>query len=341
MTDQRFLPAFLPRDLNLMNADYPLRFQPVLRRYLWGGRRLETVLGKPLPPGDDYAESWEVVDHGEDQSVVVAGALEGMTLGQLVSQFGNALLGSDAPQAQFPLLFKFLDAQKNLSVQVHPNDQQAAQLVPPDRGKTEAWIVMHAEPSSRIYAGLKSGVDRVQLESAIAAGTAEDCLHFIEPNVGDCLFIPAGTVHAIGAGLVIAEIQQSSDTTYRLYDWNRVGADGQPRQLHVEESLAVIDFDSGPVDVQEAVGTGQAHVECLVACDKFIVNRWSFDSTHTVGGDDRCHLVVPLSGQVTLEHDPVADPLVPGQTALVPAGAGIVSVTPAGAAAMLDIYLPG
>ena len=129
-----------------MNANYPLRFQPVLRRYLWGGRRLETVLGKPLPPGDDYAESWELVDHGADQSVVTAGPLVGSSLGDLVRELGSAVLGRHAPQPQFPLLFKFLDAQKNLSVQVHPNDQQAARLTPPDRGKTEAWIVMHAEP---------------------------------------------------------------------------------------------------------------------------------------------------------------------------------------------------
>lgn len=323
-----------------MNADYPLRFRPILRRYLWGGRRLESVFGKPLPPGDDYAESWEIVDHGEDQSVVLAGPLSGMTLREIVTQLGDALLGVDAPQSQFPLLLKFLDAQQNLSVQVHPNDQQAARLDPPDRGKTEAWIVMHAEPTSRIYAGLKAGVDRAQLEHAVAAGTAEDCLHYVEPAVGDCLFIPAGTVHAIGAGLVIAEIQQSSDTTYRLYDWNRVGLDGQPRQLHVRESLDVIDFAAGPVDVCVGEPTDVEHAQRLIACDKFVVDRWSLDSPQLVGGDNRCHLVAPLSGQVALQRDAVAEPLVPGQTALLPAAAGPVHAKPAGRTTMLDIYLP-
>ena len=178
-----------------MNADYPLRFEPILRRYLWGGRRLEAVLGKPLPPGDDYAESWELVDHGQDQSIVTAGPLSGTCLHDIVCQLGPALLGHHAPQGQFPLLFKFLDAQRNLSVQVHPNDEQAAQLTPPDRGKTEAWIVMHVEPGSRIYAGLQEDVDRTTLQQAVTDGTADNCLHAVEPVVGDCLMIPAGTVH--------------------------------------------------------------------------------------------------------------------------------------------------
>ncbi len=323
-----------------MNADYPLRFQPILRRYLWGGRRLETVLGKRLPPGDDYAESWELVDHGCDQSTVTAGPLSGTSLHQIVGQLGPALLGRHAPLPQFPLLFKFLDAQKKLSVQVHPNDQQAAQLTPPDRGKTEAWIVLHAEPGSRIYAGLRPGVDRNILEQAIADGTAESCLHGVDPKVGDCLLIPAGTVHAIGAGLVIAEIQQASDTTYRLYDWNRVGADGQPRQLHVEQALDVIDFDAGPTPILTAKPTRVGHVQRLVSCDKFLVDRWRISSAKSLGGDNRCHLLVPLHGGVSIERDACPSPLVPGETVLIPAAAGTVRLEPTGPVTLLDVYLP-
>jgi mannose-6-phosphate isomerase len=323
-----------------MNPDYPLRFQPILRRYLWGGRRLASVLQKPLPPGDDYAESWELVDHGTDQSVVRDGPLGGVTLHELVTEHGRALLGKHAPQTQFPLLFKFLDAGRNLSVQVHPNDQQAARLTPPDRGKTEAWIVMHAEPGSQIYAGLQPGVDRAQLQQAIAEGTADRCLHALEPAVGDCLFIPAGTVHAIGAGLVIAEIQQSSDTTFRLYDWNRVGADGQPRPLHVQQALGVIDFDRGPVRVSSPVATDTACRQQLISCDKFRVDRWQCQSARSLGGDNRCHLIVPLQGRVSLERDACPDPLQPGQMVLLPAAAGTVQLQPDGPVTLLDIYLP-
>lgn len=325
---------------NAVNVDYPLRFKPVFRRYLWGGRRLETALGKPLPPGDDYAESWELADHGADQSVVEAGPLSGVELHRLVCRQGTDLLGQHAPQPQFPLLFKFLDAQKNLSVQVHPNDRQAARLSPPDHGKTEAWVVLHAEPGSRIYAGLKPDVDRQTLRQAIANGTADQCLHCVEPSAGDALLIRAGTVHAIGAGLVIAEIQQSSDTTYRLYDWNRVGPDGQPRQLHVEEALAVIDFETGPVSLRDAEPTDAEHIERLVSCDKFVVDRWQFESPRSVGGDQRCHLLVPLQGSVALERDPDQTALPPGQTSLLPAAAGALQLQPRGPVTLLDIYLP-
>ena len=276
----------------------------------------------------------------QDQSVVIAGPLAGTTLGDLVRRHGAELLGDHAPLKQFPLLFKFLDAQKDLSVQVHPNDQQAAQLVPPDRGKTEAWIVLHAEPGSRIYAGLQPGVDRAALERAVADGTADACLHCVPAQVGDCLLIPAGTVHAIGAGLVIAEIQQSSDTTYRLYDWNRVGPDGQPRELHVAAALEVTDFERGPVNPLITIPAAEANVTPLARCDKFVVDRRQSALPLTIGGDSRCHLLVPESGSVSLAGDPTHAPLEPGQTALIPAAAGTCRVTPDGQATLLDIYLP-
>ncbi len=230
---------------------YPLRFTPVFRRYVWGGRRLGKILGKPIGPGNDYAESWEVVDHGEDQSRVAAGSLAGMTLNELTHIHGKELLGRHNPQPRFPLLFKFLDCEKTLSVQVHPNDQQAARLDPPDAGKTEAWVVLSAEPGSVIYAGLKRGFDRAALEREVARGTCELCLHRFEPEPGDCIFLPAGGIHALGAGLMIAEIQQASDVTFRLYDWNRMGTDGQPRPLHIQQALDVIDYQRGPIDPQK------------------------------------------------------------------------------------------
>ena len=324
-----------------MIPDYPLRFKPFFRRYLWGGRRLETVLGKSIPEGTDYAESWEIADHGpDDQSVVEAGQLTGTTLGALVQQFGRSLLGLDYPQSQFPLLFKFLDAQKDLSVQVHPNDEQAARLPRPDRGKTEAWVVLAAEPGSRIFAGLRSEVDREMLEREIEQGTAERCLHSFEPQVGDCILIPAGTVHAIGRGLVVAEIQQSSDTTFRLYDWDRVGADGQRRPLHVQQALDVIDFHAGPAEPALSQETSSRHIERLVSCDKFVLDRWRFSSDRLCGGDGRCHILVLLEGQIRVERDAAEGTFDAGETMLLPAAAGSVSCAPVDSATMLDIYLP-
>ncbi len=325
-----------------MALNEPLRFQPVFRRYLWGGRRLESVLGKALPAGDDYAESWEVVDHRETQSVVLAGEFAGWTLSRLVQQQGAELLGRHHPQPQFPLLFKFLDAHRNLSVQVHPNDEQAARLDPPDRGKTEAWVVLYAEPGSRIYAGFKAGVDRAQVIAHLQVGTLPEVLHHFEPAVGDALLIPAGTVHALGEGLVVAEIQQASDTTFRLFDWNRVGPDGKPRPLHIEQALEVIDFARGPLMPVHVNDTTEAAApQRLVTCDKFVLERYTVAGPFSLPDDRRCHLIAVIEGQLGLQRDPVDEPLGRGQTALIPAAARPCKLIPqSDTATLLDIFLP-
>ncbi len=227
---------------------YPLRFEPILRRLIWGGRRLGTVLHKPIGDGNDYAESWELSDYRDAVSVVNEGELAGTTLRDLVHHrrrelLGPALLGHH----QFPLLVKFIDAREVLSVQVHPDDEKGKRLAG-DNGKTETWVVVGAEPGSLIYAGLKSGVTREQFGKAIEAGRVEPLLHRFPAQPGDCIMIEAGTVHAIGAGVLLAEIQQMSDATFRVYDWGRVGADGRPRELHIREALESIDFSRGPVN---------------------------------------------------------------------------------------------
>ena len=336
-----------------MSDLYPLTFQPLLKRYLWGGRRLGTVLGKAIGDRHDYAESWEVADHGRDQSLVASGPLSGMPLTRLVAWRGRELLGRHAPLPRFPLLFKFLDCHQNLSVQVHPDDEAAAGLDPPDLGKTEAWLILDALPGSRVYAGLRPGVDRRALESAVRQGRAEQCLHSFEPRVGDCIFIPAGTLHALGAGLLVAEIQQASDTTYRLFDWNRVGPDGQPRPLHVEQALAAIDYSAGPVVAQRPQPAERPFVERLVACDKFVLDRWTIDALQPLGGDDRCHILSVLEGEalvgpasdISKPLEPAADgvwmhSLVRGQTLLVPASIGNLAVRPRGRSVLLDMYVP-
>jgi len=322
-----------------MNVLYPLRFQPILRRYLWGGRRLET-LGKQLGPGNDFAESWEIVDHGVDQSVVTHGILAGCALSEIVQQHGRALLGRHAQVRQFPLLLKFLDANDRLSIQVHPDDQRAALLDPPDLGKTEAWVILAAEPGSYLYAGLRHGFDRETLKREVARHTCELCIKRIEPRVGDCFFIPAGVVHALGPGLLVAEIQQASDTTYRLYDWSRTGPDGQPRKLHIAEALECIDYDYGPVAPQVPQATNQAGIERLVDCDKFVLDRWTISGTRQIGGDDRCHILTVLDGTVAVERDPAGRPLGRGEVILLPAELGAVTIRADGEVILLDAYLP-
>jgi mannose-6-phosphate isomerase len=316
-----------------------LRFAPILRQYLWGGRRL-AELGKPLGDGDHYAESWEVVDHGDEQSIVAEGPFAGTKLHELVMRHGTALFGRHHPQRQFPLLFKFLDCQRTLSVQVHPNDEQAAKLNPPDLGKTEAWVVLAAEPGSQIYAGLKPGVDRAMLEHKLASGDVEACLHQFEPKVGDCVLIEAGTVHALGGGLLVAEIQQASDTTYRLFDWNRVDRDGTPRPLHIHEALATIDYSRGPVDPITPQPTGKPHVERLVACDKFMLDRWRFDTAQRLDIDNRFHIVTTIEGAVTIESEEGTQQLRRGDTVLIPASCSEVDFAPQGSAVLLDMCLP-
>ncbi len=323
-----------------MTPLYPLTFQPLFKRYLWGGRRLGDVLHKTIGPETDYAESWEIADHRQGQSIVANGPLAGTTLHELVATRGSELLGRHAPQSRFPLIFKYLDCQRDLSVQVHPNDAAAALLNPPDLGKTEAWLVLAANPGSRIYAGLQSDCGKAALASAIDAGQIEACLHSFAAAPGQCVFIPAGTVHALGAGLVVAEIQQASDTTYRLYDWNRLGPDGQPRQLHIRESLDAIDDTAIAIKPREPQSTDRPHVQRLVACDKFILDRWQLSGEPaTIGGDNRFHILSVLSGTLNLTA-PAQLSLSIGQTALLPASLGPTSITTTAPATAIDMYLP-
>ncbi|WP_372899323.1 type I phosphomannose isomerase catalytic subunit [Stieleria sp.] len=298
-------------------SPYPLQFRPLIKQTLWGGSKLGQLLGKPIGDEQNYAESWEIVDHGQDQSVVENGPLAGQTLSGLIQNDAAWTLGESSEEAKFPLLLKYLDCNRVLSVQVHPDDAYGATMDVPDRGKTEAWYVVDAEPGSLIYAGLKSGVDRDALAEAMAAGETDRVLHSFHPSRGDCVFIPAGTVHALGAGLVIAEIQQSSNTTFRLFDWNRVGADGNPRPLHIEQSLAVTDYESGPVEALKS-DPSACGWQRLVACDKFVLSSLE-NGSDVVGGDGRFHILTVPIGTATLTTDDASIELRRGQSLLLPA----------------------
>jgi mannose-6-phosphate isomerase len=329
-----------------MTQWHPLRFEPVYKQYLWGGTRLRTALGRELDPRQTYAESWEICDHDSDQSRVLAGPFAGATLHELFLEHRREVLGQqavDAPPgvpARFPLLLKYLDAARDLSLQVHPDDAVAAKLTPPDFGKSEAWIVLEAEPGSLIYAGLGAGVDRAALAEAIRRGTCRECVHAFETKPGDCVFIPAGTVHALGAGLLVAEIQTSSDTTFRLYDWNRLGPDGKPRPLHVEQGLAATDFARGPVEpLRRPIGEEDEEA-ALVRSAKFALVRRAFSSPRRLGGDGRFHVLSVLDGSLVIEGDPTGRPLARGQSVLLPAALGSVQLTPLPRAVLLDACLP-
>jgi len=327
----------------------PIRFQPLLKRYVWGGRRLGERLGKAIGDGEDYAESWEVVDHGENQSVVLEGPWAGMGLGELLERWPRELLGlalarqreMAGPLAllrhRFPLLFKFLDARLPLSVQVHPSDQQGSLLDPPDLGKTEAWVILEAQPGSRVFAGLRPGVGRAELEEHVRRGTTDECLHSFEPKPGDCLFIPAGTVHALGGGLLVAEIQQASNTTFRLFDWNRLDASGKPRPLHVERALETIDYERGAVAPQTALPSSEAGRDLLAECDKFRLERLRGDGPRQLGPDDRCHILAVLSGHARVRTASASWECSPGQTLLLAAARPEVTIELSDGATLLDM----
>ena len=329
----------------------PLQFRPLVKRARWGGTRLGTLLGKSVGTETDYAESWEFSDHGPDQSVIVGGACDGLTLQQLVRDhdLNHKLFGRHAGLKQFPLLVKFLDASDRLSVQVHPNDIQARVYQAGENGKTEAWVVVSAEPQAKVFAGLKSHIDAFRLERHLKDGTLDECLHPVEVQAGDCLFIPAGTVHAIGEGIVLAEVQQSSDLTFRLSDWGRLGANGLPRELHIEESLACIDWNRGPVDpvrprlvvAFRESRSGYYETEELVACDYFVLHRHRGTTRFSVNEHDCFHALLVLQGRGELVNGGESIPLTTGSSVLVPAACSeSVEIVPHGEIVVLDAFLP-
>lgn len=230
-----------------MTKLYPMLCEPVLKDYLWGGRNLAR-LGRWLPPDGVVAESWEIAGHEDGATVVANGAYAGRSLPEVQADLGLALIGTRNAWAhargKFPLLVKLLDAERALSVQVHPDDAYALAHEGNELGKTEMWVVLGAQPGAELILGLKQGATREALRATLLAGQPEPYLHRVRVAAGDHVCVPAGTLHAIMDGLLIAEIQQNSNTTYRVFDWNRLGPDGQPRALHIEKALDVIDFDT-------------------------------------------------------------------------------------------------
>jgi mannose-6-phosphate isomerase len=231
------------------------------------------------------------------QNCVCDGPDNATTLAELVNTYGSRILGENCKR--FPLLLKFIDAESNLSVQVHPNDVQAARLLPGCSGKSEAWVILDAKPGSMVFAGLKVGTDAERLRIAIETGSVVDSLHSYEVRPGDVISLPAGTVHAIGAGIRLFEIQQSSDVTYRLFDWGRADPkSGRPRTLHIEQAMECIDFSSGPVQPYRAKATG---TELLVSNEHFRLWRHSRTSTFDIGEEGEVRVIVGIAGRAEFE----------------------------------------
>jgi mannose-6-phosphate isomerase len=301
---------------------YPLLLQPALHLRVWGGRRLEKVLHKTLPTDEPYGESWEM----HDISTVANGALAGKTVGEVLSIYGTALCGqSNDPALGMPLLAKFLDATDWLSVQVHPNDAQAQQLDGEPRGKTEAWYVITTTPGAKLVIGVHPGTPQDVVAEAIRNNTLEDLLVYGEVTAGDVLYIAAGTIHALGPGILVYEIQQSSDLTYRLYDWGRMGLDGKPRQLHIEKGIAVSNTESLPA-IHHTAGDSSPEVE-IVQSSYFVTVLHQLNlqngETAQLNTDNRAfHILTCIEGAVRVKHGETTVDFADGGTVLIPAALG-------------------
>ncbi|HEY5326673.1 MAG TPA: type I phosphomannose isomerase catalytic subunit [Mucilaginibacter sp.] len=323
---------------------YPLKFGPIYQYRIWGGRRLANLLKKPLPPGELIGEAWILSDREDHPGKVINGKLKGQTISQILVHSPEQLLGKFAPYyKRFPLLLKFLDCKKVLSVQVHPSDQQTAYIPEGESGKTEAWVVLETGAEGIIYAGLKPGVTEAKLRVSLEKHKVADDLASFKPNAGDCVLIKAGTVHTLGDAVVF-EIQENSDVTYRLYDWGRVDEKtGKPRDLQVEQAIACIDF------TQTAIGP----VKPVTEDDGSELRERIFDNGHfklwrltgtlpfMVGEEAAPRILVCIEGGGELESNNDLYTLDKGEVMLIPAVTGACPFVPRGKVVLLEIALPG
>jgi mannose-6-phosphate isomerase len=285
----------------------PLTFDPIFMERMWGGRRLESEFGKKLPPNTRIGESWEIVDRPEAQSVIANGPLRSKTLNELWTQNRHDIFGDVPETRRFPLLIKLLDARERLSLQVHPPEEVAGKLG--GEPKTEFWYVAAADPGAELFLGFRKLMTRERFKRALDKGTVEDCVQKIRVKAGDAMFLPGGRLHAVGGGNLLVEIQQNSDTTYRVFDWNRVDATGKARHLHVDQALQCIDFtDVGPHLVE-------SNGEVLIRHELFEIRKWNLDSSRVIAPLGQFAIVCCLTGSLRC----ASVDLGPGEFFLVPA----------------------
>jgi mannose-6-phosphate isomerase len=322
---------------------YPLRFEPIYQYRLWGGRRLGPLLSVPLPGNGPIGEAWLLSDRDDYPSRVAHGPLAGKTIGELAVQWPDELLGDFAGRfARFPLLLKLLDVRRRLSVQVHPADANARLIPVGETAKTEAWVVLESGPRARIFAGLRSATTAVQMREALAAGTVADELAAFTPMPGDAVLIRAGTVHSL-ADVVVFEVQQNSDVTFRLYDWDHLDPrTSQRRPLQVEQAMACIDFQRGAVTSlpPRVQVTRPILRERLVHCEQFAVTRISGRVPFIVGKAAVPRVLIGLAGQAQLAYAGEHYAFGRGQVVLLPAVVGVCSCQPHGPVSVLEISLP-
>lgn len=312
-----------------------MKFLPLFKEKIWGGRNIEKIFGKTLPPHQKIGESWEICDRGEDQSIVQNGPYRGKTLHELMLALGKILMGdsfSEIPQ-RFPLLFKVIDAQDDLSLQVHPDDTYAARNEKGDTGKTEMWYVIHSKEGAKIFCGLKKGVDLAQLKKNLGSKNIEDLLEVFNPKAGDVFFLPSGTVHALGKGNAVIEIQENSDVTYRLSDWGRVGDDGKPRPLHIEKGMEVISLKKE----YKRISAQERKNEMLIECPYFSVREMCFNHTQANEVKPQTFQVwIILEGNGSLNNEPFGK----GDFFLIPAHLENVQIIPQNPTRLLKVW-PG
>lgn len=321
----------------------PLCFDPICQYRPWGGRRLADWLGGALPNDGPIGEAWLLSDREDNPSRVSSGPFAGQTLAELITAFPAAMMGDLAPRfARFPLLLKYLDVSTMLSVQVHPSDAQAALLKTGETGKTEGWVVLEAQPESLVYAGLNPGIGSDDLR-ALSSSSVDDLLPSFRPAAGQAIFVEAGEIHAFGNGMVVLEVQQNSDVTFRLYDWDRIDpATGEPRQLQVEKALQSIDFAQGRVGpvvpVLEASAPNRR--ERLFDCAYFQLWRTFAVEPHEIPRRNAPVLLVCVGGSGEIEHGGRDYPLRCGATMFLPAAAGRCRFRPDSTATLLEIVVP-
>lgn len=315
---------------------YPLRFEPIYQYRLWGGRRLADLLTAPLPGDDPIGEAWMLSDRDDYPSRVADGSLHGLSIAQLLDQFSEQVMGKLAGRfRRFPLLLKFLDVREMLSVQVHPTD--------PGTAKTEAWVVLEAGIKSRIYAGLKAGSTEADLRRALTNGSVADYLACFHPKPGDAVFLPAGTVHSLGGGLVVFEVQQNSDVTFRLFDWNHVDPKThQQRPLQVDQALACINFGqcAGGLVTPVVEETSPVRRERIFHCDYFCLSRVRGESPFPVGALGVPRVLVCIAGSGQLNHGGATYEIGKGDVLLLPAVLGMCTLQPQGPVNVLEIEIP-
>jgi mannose-6-phosphate isomerase len=322
---------------------YPLRFEPIYQYRLWGGRRLANLLSAPLPGNDPIGEAWLLSDRDDHPSLVADGPLKGLTIKKLLDLWPKQIMGKSAGRfSRFPLLLKFLDARDKLSVQVHPSDRQTKYIPAGESGKTEAWVVLEAGPESRIYEGLKPGTTAIDLRNAVNEGAVADRLSSFCPKHGDGVLIEAGTVHSL-LDVVVFEVQENSDVTFRLYDWDRVDAKtGLPRPLHIEQAMACVNFEQAAafpvVPVVEEVKPVLR--ERLFLCEHFGLWRHMGDSPFFVGAAGSPRVLVCIAGNGSLKHQGAEYLFGKGDVFLLPAIVGSCLCRPGAPVTLFEISLP-